>query len=323
MKINSNSILKYFSFTLIISGIVITIGYFWLIGNGIISQNNSSSFQNSSMIGDFIGGVVGALWSLAGVLLFYIALTYQTKEIKNQEAQIALQREELQNQIIELRETRDVYLLQNFENTFFNLLRNQREIVNSIEFEFNFSDGLKEYNGVRFFDFCKSVMISTYNFYLPDDERKDGSENLQLINRVYSNILKMYQDNDLIRTSPDDEYRIKVSYEKFSLQFYRYINHYFRHLNSILKFLKEHEVDIIKYRKPLEYARMLRSQMTGSEIFLVFYNGIYFPKTKALLEEFEIIKSLYLDDLIIVKHGKFYKTNLKFRYEERIGDVSI
>tara|TARA_B100000508_G_scaffold141096_1_gene146793 strand:- start:2759 stop:3871 length:1113 start_codon:yes stop_codon:yes gene_type:complete len=77
--------------------------------------------------GDFVGGVVGSIWALAGVILFYSALTLQRKEFR-------LQRREL-------KETRDVFQKQsdNFktqqrENTFFNLLENHRNLVNSISF---------------------------------------------------------------------------------------------------------------------------------------------------------------------------------------------
>lgn len=44
--------------------------------------------------GDFIGGVVGSLWALAGVILFYKALHLQRREFKLQRAEFRLQRTE-------------------------------------------------------------------------------------------------------------------------------------------------------------------------------------------------------------------------------------
>lgn len=318
MKNNVNNILKYFSFTLISIGIIVTIGYFILVGNGIIFQNNSSSFQNSSMIGDFIGGVVGSLWSLAGVLLFYIALTFQTKEIKNQEAQIALQREELKNQIIELKETRDVFLLQNFENTFFNLLKNQRELVNNIECEIILGGLKQKIVGAKFFELSGSVLRKTYDFYLPDDRRRCSMEDLAYVNDIYFSRKYIYEMAELIRPAQNDELRIRHCYDLYLKRFSENINHYFRHLYSILKFIKQHEKDIEKYRAPEEYSRILRSQMTLAELFLTFYNGLYFPKMKLLLEEYDIVKNFYVDDLLNIGHEIYYKTKLKYRHEERL-----
>lgn len=56
------------------SGVFILL--YGVVGGGIIGQ-----------LGDFVGGVSGSLWALAGVALFYLALQEQRKEL-------ALQREE-------------------------------------------------------------------------------------------------------------------------------------------------------------------------------------------------------------------------------------
>jgi hypothetical protein len=318
MKIDTIKFLKTLAFIFIISGIVISITYLLLIISGFISDDKTSFLQSTSIAGDFVGGVVGSLWSLAGVLLFYIALTYQTKEIKNQEAQITLQREELKNQIIELKETRDVFLLQNFENTFFNLLKNQRELVNNIECEIILGGLKQKIVGANFFEFSGTVLIRTYDFYLPDDRRRGSIENINYVNDIYYALQNIYELTELIRPTQNDELRIRHCYDLYLKRFSDNINHYFRHLYSILKFIKQHEKDIEKYRAPEEYSRILRSQMTLAELFLTFYNGLYFPKMKLLLEEYDLVKNLYVDDLLNTSHEKYYKTKLKYRYEERL-----
>lgn len=97
---------------------------------------NGSNFDNYSKFGDSIGGLVGSLWSLAGILLFYLALTEQRKDIKiNQETlksqikSLDLQIDEYKLQRLELEETRKVlkdqsetFRIQQFESTFFNML---------------------------------------------------------------------------------------------------------------------------------------------------------------------------------------------------------
>lgn len=310
--------LKILALVFIIAGIIISIFYLILIFSGLINDDKTSFLQSTSIAGDFVGGVVGSLWSLAGILLFYIALTYQTKEIKNQEAQIALQREELKNQITELKETRDVFLLQNFENTFFNLLKYQRELVNNIKCEIILGGVKEKIVGAQFFEFSRIVLMRTYDFYLPDNRRQSSIENIKYVNDIYYARQEIYELTELIRPTQNDELRIRHCYDLYLKRFSDNINHYFRHLYSILKFIKQHEKDLEKYRVPEEYSRILRAQMTLAELFLTFYNGLYFPKMKLLLEEYDIVKNLYVDELLNTSHELHYKTKLKYKYEERL-----
>jgi len=123
-----------------------------LIGLGILlyaSYNyyHGENFERYSKFGDSIGGLIGTLWSLAGILLFYLALTEQRRDIKiNQETlksqikSLDLQIEEYKLQRLELEETRkvlkdqsDIFKIQQFESTFFNMLRLLQEIINELK----------------------------------------------------------------------------------------------------------------------------------------------------------------------------------------------
>ncbi|MFT6480485.1 MAG: hypothetical protein ACJAVP_003647 [Spirosomataceae bacterium] len=46
----------------------------------------------TGQVGDFIGGVVGSLWSLVSVILFYRALTLQREDLQNQRKELRLGR---------------------------------------------------------------------------------------------------------------------------------------------------------------------------------------------------------------------------------------
>lgn len=109
----------------IVGGVVITGVFVYLL-----SRNHSISAEFdpelTGIVGDFLGGTVGAIWSLAGVSLFYLALYFQRKELRLQ--------------IEELEKTREVFELQlatstkqQFENTFFQLLSFHRNIREEIE----------------------------------------------------------------------------------------------------------------------------------------------------------------------------------------------
>jgi len=81
-------------------------------GIGISKEYNA---EITGSIGAFIGGIVGAIWALAGVLFFYVALRYQKEELKLQRDELTRTREILKTQA-------DTISKQQFEGTFFSLL---------------------------------------------------------------------------------------------------------------------------------------------------------------------------------------------------------
>ncbi|AWV99203.1 hypothetical protein [Arcticibacterium luteifluviistationis] len=89
---------------------------FSLFGDGQIL------LDKSAQVGDFIGGLVGALWSLSGILLFYLALKMQSKEFLAQKEELQLQREEIQNQNTEF-----------MVNRITNIIYKQSEIISKFE----------------------------------------------------------------------------------------------------------------------------------------------------------------------------------------------
>ena len=64
------------SIRLIILGVIFIIIslIFFLWNNLSFSLTSSIDNEKFSHFGDFIGGIVGSLWALAGVFLFYVAL---------------------------------------------------------------------------------------------------------------------------------------------------------------------------------------------------------------------------------------------------------
>ena len=67
------------------------------------------------MAGEFIGGTVGSIWALAGVILFFLALIYQKKELELQRIELHENRKIMDSQS-------KTIAIQQFENTFFQLL---------------------------------------------------------------------------------------------------------------------------------------------------------------------------------------------------------
>jgi hypothetical protein len=133
-----------------------------------LSTNDKIKADKIGQFGDFVGGLVGSIWALAGVVLFYVALTEQRTDFGTNRKVLEAQTEALKQQIKEfelqreeLSATRKVFNIQSktlkkqqFESTFFNLLNLHHEIVNSIDlrsrvdkypgFEKHFTRGLSD-----------------------------------------------------------------------------------------------------------------------------------------------------------------------------------
>ena len=95
--------------------------------------------------GEFIGGIVGSLWALAGVFLFFATLLYQKREFE-------LQR-------IELHKTQRIYQQQNFSTLFISFLAQHNGILgNLVARDIN----NVQWHGTNFFIFFKEKVYSSY-----------------------------------------------------------------------------------------------------------------------------------------------------------------
>lgn len=112
------------------SAVIILMGGFFLILGLVIFGWQDISFDLRSpvnadkvgQLGDFIGGFVGSIWTLSGVILFYVALQQQREDLKATMDIFTKQMEESQEQRKLQILQRDTLLLQQFESTFFNVL---------------------------------------------------------------------------------------------------------------------------------------------------------------------------------------------------------
>jgi len=125
-------------FILVVAGFVTIIGA--IIAFVCLGSWSFSSTVNEEIVGqfgDFVGGVVGTLFALVGVVLYYVALTEQRKDLKINHDNLKIQTDALTQQIEEFRaqkeemaETRRVYEQQTTlfqEQT--NLYREQSEAM--------------------------------------------------------------------------------------------------------------------------------------------------------------------------------------------------
>src|SRR5699024_9458372 len=99
---------------LICTGSIVFVAYFIILGiNGYLS-GNSIIPQVSGSVGSFIGGVAGSMWALGGILFLYETLYFQRVEFKL---------------------TRDNFVKNQKETTFFNLISQLNELISFISGE--------------------------------------------------------------------------------------------------------------------------------------------------------------------------------------------
>src|SRR5438094_395431 len=91
--------------------IVIAVYLFRFIGNP--ATLSDVDIQRFGQFGQFVGGVVGSFWALAGVLLFFATLTYQKKEFEQQR--------------LELEKTQKIFKQQDFSSLFLNFMSEHNE----------------------------------------------------------------------------------------------------------------------------------------------------------------------------------------------------
>lgn len=67
-------------------GLLVLVGFLCLINKtyNIGGKLTSEEMAQTGQVGDFIGGVIGSVWALAGVFLYFSALKLQQQELKSQ-----------------------------------------------------------------------------------------------------------------------------------------------------------------------------------------------------------------------------------------------
>lgn len=121
-----------------IASVLVIVGLFaFAIGAGSVLMTGESKWAQS--LGDFSGGVVASFWSLAGIMLVYIAFIGQKQQLMLQEEELRLNREEMiatrmeiEGQKLEMEEQNKTAALQRFENTFFSLLSGISNSINAL-----------------------------------------------------------------------------------------------------------------------------------------------------------------------------------------------
>lgn len=154
--------------------------------------------------GEYVGGAVTAIWSLAGLIIIYVAFLGQKQQILQQQKEMLYNRYEIHLTREEMIEQNNTLRRQRFENTFFQMLNLHHQIINTID------------------------------IYHPNRNRK-SRDAFKLIYEQFSEEMK---------NKRKDDFRITVdTYLKHYKRNQSDLGHYFRNLYHIIKLVKENDIE--------------------------------------------------------------------------------
>ncbi|MDR6921227.1 Putative phage abortive infection protein [Chryseobacterium ureilyticum] len=260
--------------------------------------------------GDFIGGFIGSLFSLAGVILFYVALKEQRRDININQMNLGLQTDALNQQVLEFKdqkeelvETRKVYEEQTkliMEQTNLYRLQNrelkeQSGIAKVQQFDTSFFSYLSVFNNYK-----NSLNIETKNFFgTLTDKLKDVILDDRSVGKSIENICEKYLEIY-------NENRDKLS-------------PYFKTLYRLMVLVESSNID--DYKK-VEYFKLIRSQLSDDELLILNYNyqtnlGV---KVRSYVIKYELLKHLNILDKFEFECGlsgiKKYKLEQFLKFNE-------
>ena len=278
-KEESKSQLKFWIVVAII-GVIALWGLSWWGINKFIDEP-----INQGTFGDMFGAV-NALFSGLAFAGLIATLLYQKNELKLQREELELTREELQGQRKEFEEQNKTMKRQRFENTFFNMLSLQQEIVANLSYD----EVEKIINGNPFKPEIKHILYNGRTIF----------------HELYLNLI--------VSTIHNKSYcGIKQAIIVHGLEIYSNIpsttrfDHYFRHLYRIYKYVDSS--DLIADEERYNYACIIRSQLSDYELVMLFYNCLTEngrEKFKPLIEKYTTFNNLRDELLANKEHKKEY-----------------
>lgn len=238
------------------------------------------SLENRGSFGDMFGAINSLFSGLAFGGLIYANLL-QNKDLKLQFKELQLTREELRGQKETLQAHNQQIELQNFEGTFFQLLKLHNELLDSID-----SGSPTQNNFVKGRDCLQHLWES---IYCPLYGRKHSD--------TYSmKPLSFEQHTELLRLT-DTHFRASKGREIF---------HYFRSLYNIIKL-----IDHSSITDKTTYINIIRAQLSTYELLLIFYNCHARPESKftPLIEKYALFKHIDPSLLLHLKDRDFFNSS--------------
>ena len=275
--------------------IFLVVFFLWIGSYFLISKYISDSPEIKGQFGDSFGAV-NALFSGLAFAGLIITILLQRKDLQYQRTAIEQTNVEMKNQTKEFDIQNSTLKRQQFENTFFELLRMLQTITDDLSLNISYldlsSDSRKEF-------MCRGKLVFQELCTGRAQKILNGS-------RFYISSLQ----DELNTYSIDDVY---------AREDIKFLYHYYRFVYRIMKFVDMSEI-VKTYNEKYEYITFLRSTLSNFEMFVLFYNCLTadgcgkFKKHEPLDVSGDFFKMKYKDG------GYLWQLNL--RLKGAYGDVS-
>lgn len=266
---------------------------------------------NPGVFGDS-SGAINALFSALAFAGVIFAIILQKKELQLQREELKQTREELEGQKHEFEQQNETLKRQRFENTFFNMLSLQQDIVKGLSYEYKSGNTRISINDREVF---YSFLLKRPLYVIIDSNV--SLESSSLFNALRKEVIikekNEYGEISITQFTKSqqqkniDEFKI---YELYLLT--SYLDHYFRHLYRIIKFVNETTLLPDSFEDRYQYTSMVRAQLSKYELVWLFYNCLLDngkDKFKPLIEKYALLKNLRFDLLAKQEHKDLYTSS--------------
>lgn len=208
--------------------------------------------------GDYLGGILNPIFALLALLALLFTIVLQSRELRNSTRELATSARALEEQCASLK-------IQNFERTFFEMVRLHHDIIKDLD------------------------LVPTLHSRLSPGPSTVGRDCF----RVFFERLRSAhgEANDQF-AGQGQQTIVQNAYLRFYERHQHEIGHYFRNLHRILKFVDESAI-----ANKTEYAGILRAQLSSFELALLFYNALHpvGAKLKPHVERYAMLENLDLE----------------------------
>ena len=285
--------------------IVIIITIFAYYDNDYLFKNREEYFFDTEKLGhfgDFIGGFLGTILTIAATILVYKTYISQKNELQLQ---------------------RNLISQQQFETTFFNMLEIHRSIKENLSISVSqlitqpyilLNSDIGPLNTGHVIDFGNIKGKMVFDKLIEDFSRlyrhfpangwdyKVDSKIDEIITNGGYGLLDSNNISENTRSRISQIKTIKFKYDIFHAEHFKLIGDYLRNVYHILKFLSVKKKEFVANNINIDvknYADIFQSQMSYMELALVFYNGFKFRKARKLIKEFNFIENVHQSNLLI------------------------
>ena len=155
--------------------------------------------------------------------------------------------------------------IERFESNLFEMIHIQQEIINGLVIEYRNQNNIEKKIG-------RDVFQYTYE---------------EMPIRIYvGDVTASYKLKDALEN--DDEVKMRLDLTK-GLWF---LDHYYRHLYRIFKYIDDANPLIIGREKKYEYAAIVRATLSPYELIMLYYNGFSHPRFKELIERYALLNNV-------------------------------